>query len=841
MKPRQPAVTPGDGAVPIPAGAIPGDRGEKQVFCAPLRFPEGFFIFSKEGKTLVKATNLGFPRIGLQRELKRAVEAYWDGRISRADLEEAGRELRRRHWLVQREAGLDIIPSNDFSFYDQVLDMACTVGAVPDRYRLGIGGADSGGGTGGDAGGSIDLDVMFAMARGTAGNGLAPLEMTKWFDTNYHYIVPELAPGQRFSLAGDKPVAEFREAQDLGITTRPVLVGPLTFLWLSKPAQAGQAGGGHEGAPLALLDNLLPVYGELLQRLAGAGAQWVQLDEPILALDLPQEVRSAFPRAYEALAGAAPGLKLFLATYFGDLGENLDLALDLPVDALHLDLVRGPGQLDRALARGVPSQLSLSLGVVDGRNVWRTDLDRALTQVERAAAALGPDRVLVAPSCSLLHVPMDLALEEDLDPEIRSWLAFAQQKLEEVVIIARGAGQGRAAVAAQLAENAAALEAFRTSPRRHLPQVQERVKALRPEDSRRTVPLAERRRAQREHLGLPRHLPTTTIGSFPQTPELRALRAQWRRGELSTAEYEAALRVEIDRVIQLQEMLGLDVLVHGEPERNDMVEYFAEQLQGFAFTGHGWVQSYGSRCVKPPILYGDVARPKAMTVDWITHAQSRTAKPVKGMLTGPVTIMQWSFVRDDVPRAEVCRQLALAIRDEIADLEAAGIRVIQLDEPAFREAMPLRRDQWDEYVDWATECFRLATAVVAPETQIQTHMCYSEFNNIMDAIIALDADVLLIEASRSKMELLNAFQGFKYPADVGPGVYDIHSPRVPPVEEMAELLRKAVAVLPVGQIWVNPDCGLKTRRYEEVQPALRRMVVAAQMVRAELAGEKAGD
>ncbi|ADU51737.1 methionine synthase (B12-independent) [Thermaerobacter marianensis DSM 12885] len=812
------------------------------------------------------ATNLGFPRIGAGRELKQALEAYWDGRIPADELRKVAAELRRRHWRLQREAGLDIVPAGDFSLYDHVLDTACMVGAVPARY-----GWDPE-----TPGAEVPLDVYFAMARGTPGQGIPALEMTKWFDTNYHYIVPELEPGQTFRLASRKVVEEFREARALGLTARPVLLGPVSFLLLAKmrdAAAAGTVGGGAGGfgpggrpagssgtdrqgpgsapsaagvgagvpsdARLALLDGLLPVYGQVLRELQAAGATWVQLDEPFLALDLDEPVRDAYRRAYAALAQAAPGLRLFLATYFEGLRDNLDLALGLPVHALHLDLVRDPGQLEQVLAAGVPPALHLSLGVVDGRNVWRTDLEAALALLERARDAVGPERIFVAPSCSLLHVPIDLELETALDPEIKGWLAFAKQKLEEVAVLTRALNEGRQAVADALAASRAAVAARRSSPRRTRPDVQERLARLRPDDARRPSTAPERRARQRERLGLPL-LPTTTIGSFPQTPEVRRLRARWRRGEIDGAAYEEGIRAEIRRVIRLQEELGLDVLVHGEPERNDMVEYFAEQLEGFAFTRHGWVQSYGSRCVKPPILYGDVARPGPMTVKWITYAQSLTRRPVKGMLTGPVTILQWSFVRDDQPREVTCRQIALAIRDEVQDLEAAGIRVIQIDEPAFREAMPLRRDDREAYLAWATECFRLVTGGVRDETQIHTHMCYSEFNDIIDAIAALDADVILIEASRSGMELLDAFVEHRYPSDIGPGVYDIHSPRVPPVDEIKGLLRKAAAVLDPGQLWVNPDCGLKTRRYQEVEPALRHMVQAARELREEWAAVPAG-
>ena len=842
------------------------------------------------------ATNLGFPRIGAGRELKQALEAYWDGKIPADELLRRAAELRRRHWELQRQAGLDVVPAGDFSLYDHVLDTACMVGAVPARYgwtpqgsgdpataRRATTGAEGGLGADGPAGSGdapvadppgVPLDVYFAMARGTPGQGVPALEMTKWFDTNYHYIVPELEPGQTFHLASRKVVEEFREARALGFEARPVLLGPVSFLLLAKmrgatasaaadgsrpgsasrsagssgsvgqgsapaPSAAGVAQGVSSDPRLALLDGLLPVYGQVLRELQAAGATWVQLDEPFLVLDLDEPARDAFRRAYAELAQAAPGLKLFLATYFEGLRDNLELALSLPVQALHLDLVRDPGQLEQVLAAGVPPTLHLSLGVVDGRNVWRTDLEAALERLERAREVLGPERIFVAPSCSLLHVPIDLELETEFDPEIKGWLAFAKQKLEEVAVLTRALNEGRQAVADALAASRAAVAARRSSPRRTRPEVQERLARLQPDDARRPSKAPERRARQRERLGLPL-LPTTTIGSFPQTPEVRRFRARWRRGEIDDATYEEGIRAEIRRVIRLQEELGLDVLVHGEPERNDMVEYFAEQLEGFAFTRHGWVQSYGSRCVKPPILYGDVARPGPMTVKWITYAQSLTDRPVKGMLTGPVTILQWSFVRDDQPREVTCRQIALAIRDEVQDLEAAGIRVIQIDEPAFREAMPLRRADRAAYLAWATECFRLVTGGLRDETQVHTHMCYSEFNDILDAIAALDADVILIEASRSGMELLDAFGEHRYPSDVGPGVYDIHSPRVPSVDEIKDLLRKAASVLEPGQLWVNPDCGLKTRRYEEVEPALRHMVQAARELRQEWAAVPAG-
>ncbi|HEX6972100.1 MAG TPA: 5-methyltetrahydropteroyltriglutamate--homocysteine S-methyltransferase, partial [Limnochordia bacterium] len=651
-------------------------------------------------------------------------------------------------------------------------------------------------------------------------------EMTKWFDTNYHYLVPELAKDQPFFRASDKPVAEFKEAVSFGVRARPVLVGPVTYLLLSKPAKG-------DFEPITLLPRLVEVYESLLADLAAAGATWVQLDEPCLVMERTEEERRAYEAAYGRLAEAAPGLKLLVATYFGDTGGNLPWILRLPIDGLHLDLVRGPRQLERALELSVGEDVTLSLGLVDGRNVWRTDLEAALDTLERASAALGAERVQVAPSCSLLHVPLDLEMETGLDPTIRSWLAFARQKLLEIALLARAAREGREAVADALAASRRAVEARRTSALVHRAEVKRRIAEVDWANARRLSPYAERRRRQAERLELPL-LPTTTIGSLPQTPAVRQARARFRRGEIDAAAYDAFLREEIRKAIRLQEEIGLDVLVHGEFERNDMVEYFGEQLQGFAFTQAGWVQSYGSRCVKPPIIYGDIARERPMTVEWSRYAQSLTAKPVKGMLTGPVTILQWSFVRDDQPRSETCRQLALAIRDEVLDLEEAGIRIIQIDEPALREGLPLAKSEWAAYLDWAVACFRVASSGVRDETQIHTHMCYADFEDILPAIAALDADVISIEASRSDMALLGAFQAFRYPNEIGPGVYDIHSPLVPSVAEIEGRLRKALSVLAPEQLWVNPDCGLKTRRWEEVVPALEHLVAAARALRAEL-------
>jgi 5-methyltetrahydropteroyltriglutamate--homocysteine methyltransferase len=763
------------------------------------------------------SANLGFPRIGRNRELKRALEGYWSGKIDQTELNSVGRQLRRDNWQLQRDAGIDHIPSNDFSYYDQVLDTCAMVGAVPHRY--------------GWAGGTVDLDLYFAMARGVqeaqGGRDVTAMEMTKWFDTNYHYIVPEFWADQEFSLASEKVIDEFNEALELGIRTRPVLLGPVSFLLLGKVREG-------DLEPIEFLDRLLPVYEEILKRLADSGAEWVQIDEPCLVLDLDDRARAAFERAYGRLRAAAGTLKMLVATYFGYLGDNLDTVLKLPVDGLHVDLVREPRQLEHVIAE-LPSGLVLSAGVIDGRNIWANDLEATLDVLEPVAAKLGPDRVIVAPSCSMLHVPIDLAVETDLDEEVRAWLAFAAQKLDELVVLARALREGREAVADALADSRHRIDAHRGSARVHRPDVKARLAGLGPDDARRASPFAGRRLVQRRKLGLGA-FPTTTIGSFPQTKEVRTTRAAFNAGRIDRGEYERFLEAEIEKVVRFQEEIGIDVVVHGEPERSDMVQYFGERLSGYAFTQHAWVQSYGSRYVRPPIVFGDVMRPEPMTVRWSAYAVSITDKPVKGMLTGPVTMLQWSFVRDDQPRSETARQIALAIRDEVADLEAAGIGVIQIDEPAIREGLPLRRRDWREYLDWAVECFRLASSGVRDETQIHTHMCYSEFNDMIEAIGNMDADVLSIESSRSQMELLDAFEAYRYPNEIGPGVYDIHSPRVPGADEMRGLLLAATRYLSPDQIWVNPDCGLKTRRWEEVRPALTNMVHAAQAVREELAG-----
>lgn len=764
------------------------------------------------------AHNLGFPRMGLRRELKAALEANWSGQADEAALLATAAELRARHWALQRAVGIAVPPSNDFALYDHVLDHACAFGLIPEGY-------------GWRPGEAVSLATRFAMARGARGTagereaGIAPgapaLEMTKWFDTNYHYLVPVFRKEQAFIATGFPAVEAFEEAKALGYQTRPVLLGPISFLLLGKMAEG-------RGDPLELLPGLLPLYAETLRRLVAAGAREVQMDEPCLALDLPHQARAALRNAYAELAAAAPRLSLMLAAYFGDLRENLETALALPVAGLHLDLVRAPRMLEVALRHAAP-RMVLSLGVVDGRNVWATDLSRAFQQVRAAAAARRFELLQVAPSCSLLHSPVDLAAETGLDPELRGWMAFARQKLEEVAILARGLTAGRGAIAAELAASDARQEARRHSPRLRDQSVAARLAAARAEDAER-VPFAGRRLAQQARLGLPA-FPTTTIGSFPQTAEIRTARAAHKRGELTDASYDAFLTERMEEAIRWQEEIGLDVLVHGEFERNDMVEHFAGFLTGLAVTKNGWVQSYGSRCVKPPIIFGDVSRPAPMTVEWARRAQALTPRPMKGMLTGPVTMLQWSFVRDDIPRALVRRQLAYAIRDEVADLEAAGIPIVQIDEPAFREGLPLRRDEWDGYLTDAVRCFRISASGVRPETQIHTHMCYSEFNDIMDRIAEMDADVISIETARSRMELLAAFVHFDYPNEIGPGVYDIHAPRIPEAAEMEHLLRIAAERLPAERIWVNPDCGLKTRRWEEVRPALQRMVDAARALR----------
>jgi len=758
--------------------------------------------------------NLGYPRIGSQRELKKACEAYWSGKLSQEELLHTARTIRQKNWQIQKEVGIQLIPVNDFSFYDQVLDMSLLLGVIPKRHQA-LAQAKS------------PLDLYFAMARGYQKEGydVTAMEMTKWFDTNYHYIVPEFIKDQTFELFGTKVFDEFAEAKALGIAAKPVLIGAVSYLLLGKEK------GKEQFERIDLIENLLPAYIEILKKLSAQGATWVQLDEPYLVMDLSERERLAFRQAYAEIRKQVPDLKIILATYFEGYQDNLETALSLPVDVLHLDLVRCPSQLDDVLNHSALNKQILSLGIVDGRNIWKNDFEHSLYVIRKAVEKIGQDRVWVAPSCSLLHVPYDLDDERQLNPEIKQWLAFAKQKLVEVVALARLAqGEKSPELEKAAQENKHANESRKTSALIHNPKVKERLTAITEKDFERKSDFRTRQRLQKEALHLPL-FPTTTIGSFPQTPEIRQLRAKLKKGELTQAQYEAEIEKAIVEVIRWQEEIGLDVLVHGEYERNDMVEYFGELLDGFAFTENGWVQSYGSRCVKPPIIFGDVNRSKDLSVRWSSFAQKNTPKIMKGMLTGPVTILQWSFVRNDQARSQTAFQIALAIRDEVIALEKAGIKIIQIDEPAFREGLPLRKKDWGEYLDWAVKAFRLASSGVEDRTQIHTHMCYSEFNDIIDRIADLDADVITIETSRSEMELLEAFTDFKYPNEIGPGVYDIHSPRVPKVEEMVYLLNKAKAVLPVEHIWVNPDCGLKTRKWDETKPSLQNMVKAAQILR----------
>ncbi len=763
---------------------------------------------------MVTTHSLGFPRIGAKRELKFALENYWKGQSSRDELKALGAALRKRHW--ENQADINLAPVGDFAFYDQVLDMSFTLGNLPERVQ----------GFHGDA-----LDNYFRVARGRSAqaaeahgaccSGVAAGEMTKWFDTNYHYIVPEFTAATTFSLDASRLVSQLAEARGAGVNAKPVIIGPVTYLWLGKAKD--------DSDRLALLPKLLSVYAALLEQLAAQGVEWVQIDEPVLVTELDPAWQQAFVSAYEVLEGRR--VKLLLATYFGQLRENLSLACSLPVDGLHVDAINAREEV-ATLARELPAPRVLSVGAINGRNIWKTDLTATLEWLEPLARQLG-ERLWVAPSCSLLHVPVDLASEQKLDPEIRSWLAFALQKLDELKVLATALNQGRTAVADALAANKAAIDSRRASPRVHNPAVKAEVERITAALGKRQNPYAARAQKQAALLKLPA-FPTTTIGSFPQTAEIRHARSQFKAGELDEVGYKAAMQAEIARSVREQEALSLDVLVHGEAERNDMVEYFGEQLDGYAFSQFGWVQSYGSRCVKPPILFGDISRPKAMTVEWIRYAQSLTDKPMKGMLTGPVTILNWSFVRDDQPRSVSCHQLALAIRTEVLDLEKAGIRVIQIDEAALREGLPLRRSQWKAYLDWAVESFRITANGVQDETQIHTHMCYSEFNDIIASIADMDADVITIETSRSDMELLDAFDNFKYPNEIGPGVYDIHSPNIPSEAHIVQLMKKAAERIPAERLWVNPDCGLKTRQWAEVIPALTNMVAAARTLRGQV-------
>ncbi|GKX49553.1 5-methyltetrahydropteroyltriglutamate--homocysteine S-methyltransferase [Pectobacterium carotovorum] len=744
---------------------------------------------------------LGFPRVGLRRELKKAQENYWAGNATQEELLTVGRELRARHWQQQKDAGVDLLPVGDFAWYDHVLTTSLLLGNVPARHQ--------------NEDGSVDLDTLFRIGRGRAPTGqpAAAAEMTKWFNTNYHYMVPEFTKGQQFKLTWTQLLDEVDEALALGHNVKPVLLGPVTYLWLGKVK-------GEQFDRLSLLQDILPVYQQVLAELAKRGIEWVQIDEPALALELPQEWLAAFKPAYDALQGQ---VKLLLTTYFDSVSQNLETIKTLPVQGLHIDLVHGKDDA-ATLSAQLPANWVLSLGVINGRNVWRADLS---SWFERLQPLVGTRDLWLGSSCSLLHSPIDLSVEVRLDDEVKSWFAFAIQKCAELSLLSQALNSGNGQA---LEAYSAPIRARRTSTRVNNAAVTQRLAAITAQDSQRQNVYSVRADAQRERFNLPAW-PTTTIGSFPQTTEIRGLRLDFKQGRLDGNNYRTGISEHIKQAVAEQERLGLDVLVHGEAERNDMVEYFGEHLDGFIFTQNGWVQSYGSRCVKPPVIIGDVSRPEAITVEWAKYAQSLTDKPMKGMLTGPVTILCWSFPREDVTRETIAKQIALALRDEVADLEAAGIGIIQIDEPALREGLPLHRSDWDAYLEWAVDAFRLNAAVAKDDTQIHTHMCYCEFNDIMDSIAALDADVITIETSRSDMELLESFEEFEYPNEIGPGVYDIHSPNVPSVEWMEDLLKKAAQRIPAERLWVNPDCGLKTRGWPETRQALANMVQAAQRLR----------
>jgi 5-methyltetrahydropteroyltriglutamate--homocysteine methyltransferase len=761
--------------------------------------------------------NLGYPRVGNNRELKKAVEGYWSEKITYSQLIKISSTLKQKNWLTQKELGIDLIPSNDFSLYDHVLDLAFAISSIPNRYAQLPRNSEK-----------SKLDLYFAMARGYQDgvSDITAMEMTKWFDTNYHYIVPEFYKNQKFWLSNFKLIDEFQEAKRLGIITKPVILGPVSFLLLGKEKEEGFD-------RIDLLGNLLEAYFEMISLLVDNGVEWIQFDEPFFALDLTPEQKGAFKFAYSRIRKNFPSVKLLLSVYFGGLSDNVELVAGLPVDAIHLDLVRDPAQLE-IMINLVSGEKNLSLGIIDGRNIWKNDLANSLKLINKAVEKIGEDRVMLAPSCSLLHVPCDLDLEtneEVLSPEIKQWLSYAKQKIEEVVVLKQLSLRNSNNTTKQFfTDNQTAIQSRKISGLIHNELVKERIDFIEQFEEMKRSPFLVRKKEQQKRLLLP-PFPTTTIGSFPQTADVRSWRAKMKKKELTLNEYNFLIQQEIEKSIRWQEDVGLDVLVHGEFERNDMVEYFGEMLDGFVFSTNGWVQSYGSRCVKPPIIFGDVQRPNPMTVYWIKYAQSLTSKPVKGMLTGPVTILKWSFVRDDQPLSVTCNQIALAIRDEVLDLERARISIIQIDEPALREGLPLRKSDWKTYLDWAVNAFRLSYAGVRDETQIHTHMCYSEFNDIIENITALDADVITIECSRSQMELLDVFGEYKYPNDIGPGVYDIHSPRVPSDAEMVDLLKKAAAVIPKENIWVNPDCGLKTRKWEETKEAIKKMINAAKTIR----------
>lgn len=749
---------------------------------------------------------LGFPRVGLKRELKRAQEDYWAGKIDQSALLETGYQLRVRHWEQQKNAGVDLLPVGDFAWYDQVLTTSLLLGNVPPRHQ--------------NEDGSVDLDTLFRVARGRAPTGkpAAAGEMTKWFNTNYHYIVPEFQQGQEFKLSWNQLFDEVDEALKLGHNVKPVVIGPITYLWLGKVK-------GPAFDRLSLLKDLLPAYQEILARLAEKGVEWVQIDEPALVLDLPIEWQNAYQQAYQSLAGKT---NLLLTTYFDGISHHLDVIKQLPVQGLHVDVVAGKDDI-AALHQALPADWVLSLGLINGRNVWKGDLGE---KFQRVKPLLGERTLWIGSSCSLLHSPIDLNDETRLDAEVKSWFAFALQKCEELALLTKTLNQPTAENIAALETYSAPIRARRTSSRVNNAQVAQRLAAINAKDTERTRPYVERAELQRQRFNLPLW-PTTTIGSFPQTSEIRSLRLDFKKGNVDQLNYRTSISEHIKQAIKEQELLDIDVLVHGEAERNDMVEYFGEHFDGYVFTQNGWVQSYGSRCVKPPVIIGDISRSEAITVEWAKYAQSLTDKPVKGMLTGPVTILCWSFPREDASRETIAKQIALALRDEVDDLQKAGIGIIQIDEPALREGLPLRRDEWNDYLTWAVDAFKLSAAIADDKTQIHTHMCYCEFNDIMDSIAALDADVITIETSRSDMDLLDAFENFDYPNEIGPGVYDIHSPNVPNVEWIVALLRKAAQRVPVERLWVNPDCGLKTRGWTETRQALANMVEAAKKLRNE--------
>jgi 5-methyltetrahydropteroyltriglutamate--homocysteine methyltransferase len=774
-----------------------------------MNLPDNGTVIQEKNIMLTTHT-LGFPRIGIQRELKKAQERFWQGQCSESELLQTAHELRRRHWTLQREAGIDLIPVGDFSLYDHMLDTACLFNLIPERF----------------ANAEPSLDRYFYMARGDAQYNIHPMEMTKWFDTNYHYIVPEFSPSIQLQLNPEPLLAQLQEAKNHALRAKAVLTGPFTLLKLGKCSD-------NEFSRWKLVPQLATLYASLIHQIA-PHCEWIQIDEPALALDLPPEEQTTCALLYEQISSACELEKVMLATYFGAVDHHLELIRNLPTGALHIDLVSAPEQLE-AFCRALPPERILSLGLINGRNIWRAEYEPLLKTI--AAATENGREIWLGTSCSLLHVPIDLEPETALPSAIKSWMAFARQKCRELVELSSIAQGGSAE---RLDENRTLWQQRRSSSLVHDPAVQARLQNITPDMAQRTQPYLRRATLQREKIPLPA-LPTTTIGSFPQTPELRRIRLQFKRGEISALQYEKYIRSCIREAVEIQEELGLDVLVHGEPERNDMVEYFGQQLNGYCFTQNGWVQSYGSRCVKPPIIYGDVSRPKPMTTEWARYAQSLTTRPMKGMLTGPVTMLCWSFERDDQPRAQTCRQIALAIRDEVLDLEKAGIPIIQIDEAAFREGLPLRRAQWNDYLQWAVDCFHLTSCGVQDHIQIHTHMCYSEFNDIIEWIARMDADVISIEASRSRMEILDAFTRFNYPNEIGPGVYDIHSPRIPSTAEMITLIQTALSWIPARQLWVNPDCGLKTRAWPESKASLRNMVEAAKTVRQSLCSHPAPD